>query len=76
LRNVSTKKQCAERGGMSVRHLERLISVGEGPPLIRLGARKVGIADDDFDSWLASRRVVPPGWRDYDEHRPSPEGGR
>ena len=47
---------------MSVRHLERLISLGEGPPLIRLGARKVGIADDDFDAWLASRRVVPPGF--------------
>ena len=66
MRSISTKKQCAKRGNMSVRHLERLISVGEGPPIIRLGVRKVGIADDDFDAWLASRRVVPPGVREGD----------
>jgi predicted DNA-binding transcriptional regulator AlpA len=66
LRSVSTKKQCAKRGGMSVRHLERLISVGEGPPLFRLGVRKIGIADDDFDAWLATRRVVPPGFKEGD----------
>jgi predicted DNA-binding transcriptional regulator AlpA len=48
---------------MSTRHLERLISDGKGPPLIRLGARKVGIADADWTAWLASRRVVPPGFK-------------
>jgi predicted DNA-binding transcriptional regulator AlpA len=60
--SIITKREAAKRGGISVRHLERLISVGEGPPLIRLGARKVGIADADWAAWIASRRVVPPGF--------------
>lgn len=64
---IITKKEAARRGSMSVRHLERLSSVGEGPPIIRLGVRKVGIADDDFDAWLASRRVVPPGHKEARE---------
>jgi predicted DNA-binding transcriptional regulator AlpA len=72
MRIISSKKQSAKRGGMSVRHLERLIADGEGPPLIRLGTRKIGIADDDFDAWLASRRVVPPGWRDSAPSVPTP----
>jgi predicted DNA-binding transcriptional regulator AlpA len=59
--NIFSKKVCAARAGMSERHLERLISLGEGPPIIRLGVRKIGIADEDFSAWLASRRVVPPG---------------
>jgi predicted DNA-binding transcriptional regulator AlpA len=58
---IITKKEAARRGSMSVRHLERLASVGEGPAIIRLGVRKVGIADGDFDAWIASRRVLPPG---------------
>jgi hypothetical protein len=61
---IITKKEAARRGSMSVRHLERLASIGEGPPIIRLGVRKVGIADGDFDAWLISRRVTPPGWVD------------
>jgi predicted DNA-binding transcriptional regulator AlpA len=63
MHSIISKRQCAERSGMSVRHLERLISVGEGPPLIRLGARKIGITDADWAAWLASRRVVPPGFK-------------
>ncbi len=50
--------------GRSVRHLERMIAVGEGPPIIKLGPRAVGIAEDDGEAWLASRRVTPPGWVD------------
>lgn len=61
---ISTKKTFAQRAGFSVRHLERLIANGEGPPTIRLGPRRVGIDDDDGDAWLASRRVLPPGWQD------------
>jgi predicted DNA-binding transcriptional regulator AlpA len=61
LQRIISKKEAARRGAMSTRHLERLISVGEGPPIIRLGVRKVGVADDDFDAWLTSRRVLPPG---------------
>jgi predicted DNA-binding transcriptional regulator AlpA len=50
--------------GRSVRHLERMIAIGEGPPIIKLGPRAVGISEADGEAWLASRRVVPPGWRD------------
>jgi predicted DNA-binding transcriptional regulator AlpA len=64
LRTISSKKKFADRCGISVRHLERLNSLGEGPPLIQLGPRRVGIADDDGDAWIESRRVLPPGWRD------------
>jgi predicted DNA-binding transcriptional regulator AlpA len=64
LRTISTKKEFAKRIGRSVRHLERLIAVGEGPPTIKLGPRAVGIDDDDGDVWIESRRVLPPGWRD------------
>jgi predicted DNA-binding transcriptional regulator AlpA len=65
VRRILSKKEFAEeRMGRSVRHLERMIAVGEGPPIIKLGPRAVGIAEDDGEAWLASRRVVPPGWRD------------
>jgi predicted DNA-binding transcriptional regulator AlpA len=64
MRTILSKRQFAERCGISVRHLERLNSFGKGPPLIQLGPRRVGIAEDDGEAWLASRRVVPPGWND------------
>ena len=64
MRRMFSKKQFAKRMNRSVRHLERMIAVGEGPPIIKLGPRAVGIAEDDGEAWLASRRVVPPGWRD------------
>ena len=64
MRRMFSKKQFAKRMNRSVRHLERLIAVGEGPPIIKLGTRAVGIAEEDGEAWLASRRVTPPGWRD------------
>jgi predicted DNA-binding transcriptional regulator AlpA len=64
VRQIISKKEFAERMGRSVRHLERMIAVGEGPPIIKLGPRAVGISEADGEAWLASRRVVPPGWRD------------
>ena len=65
MRRILSKKEFAEqRMGRSVRHLERMIAVGEGPPIIKLGPRAVGIAEDDGEVWLASRRVTPPGWVD------------
>jgi predicted DNA-binding transcriptional regulator AlpA len=64
VRRIISKKEFAKRMGRSVRHLERLIAVGEGPPIIKLGPRAVGIAKDDGDVWIELRRVLPPGWRD------------
>jgi excisionase family DNA binding protein len=56
-----TRKQAAERAAISLRHLERLIAVGEGPAVIRLGGRRVGIAEADLAAWLNSRRRPAPG---------------
>ena len=64
MKKILTKRQFADRIGRSVRHLERLISEGEGPPIVRLGPRAVGIDEDDGDAWVAARRMVPPGWND------------
>ena len=64
MKKILTKRQFADRIGRSVRHVERLISVGEGPPIVRLGLRAVGIDEADGDAWIAARRRVPPGWND------------
>ena len=64
MRTISSKKKFAARCGISERHLDRLNALGKGPPVIHLGPRRVGIAEDDGEAWIASRRVVPPGWRD------------
>ena len=64
MKKILTKRQFAERIGKSVRHLERLISQGKGPPTVKTGERAVGIAEDDGDRWVARRRKVPPGWKD------------
>jgi predicted DNA-binding transcriptional regulator AlpA len=64
MRTIQSKKKFAARCGISERHLDRLNALGKGPPVIQLGPRRVGIADDDGDAWIESRRVVPPGWRD------------
>jgi predicted DNA-binding transcriptional regulator AlpA len=53
---ILTKKEAAQRNRISLRLLERLIASGEGPPIIQLGARRVGIDEDDNDAWLRSRR--------------------
>jgi hypothetical protein len=36
MKTILTKKQFAERAGVSVRHLERLFAAGEGPPIVQL----------------------------------------
>jgi predicted DNA-binding transcriptional regulator AlpA len=58
LRRIISKKAFAERMGRSVRHLERMIAVGEGPPTIKLGPRAVGIAEDDGEAWLSRLRQL------------------
>ena len=53
---VLSKRRAAERDNISLRHLERLIANGEGPPLVRLGPHRVGIIEEDNDAWVRSRR--------------------
>jgi predicted DNA-binding transcriptional regulator AlpA len=64
VKTVSSIKQFAKRIGRSERHVQRIISEGEGPPVVSLGKRAVGIIDEDGDAWIAARRKTPPGWDD------------
>jgi predicted DNA-binding transcriptional regulator AlpA len=48
--------QVAERAGTTRRNIERLNAAGEGPRLIQVSARKVGVLEEDFVAWLHSRR--------------------
>jgi predicted DNA-binding transcriptional regulator AlpA len=57
-----SKKELAERIGRTTRHVERLISGGEGPPVIKLGVRAIGFDENDVAAWIAARRKAPPGW--------------
>jgi predicted DNA-binding transcriptional regulator AlpA len=58
---VISLNEAANRAGIVRRTLERVIAEGEGPAGVRLSARRVGIIEDDFKSWLASRRRPAPG---------------
>jgi predicted DNA-binding transcriptional regulator AlpA len=62
VRKILSKREFADRIGRSIRHLERLISVGQGPPLVKLGIRAVGIDEGDGEAWIAARRKIPAGW--------------
>ncbi|MGE0714097.1 MAG: helix-turn-helix transcriptional regulator [Alphaproteobacteria bacterium] len=43
-----------------MRTLERAIERGEGPPIVRLSERRVGILESDFAAWLLARRSPLP----------------
>jgi predicted DNA-binding transcriptional regulator AlpA len=60
---VLTLDQAAQRAGIVRRTLERLLAVGEGPATIQLSKRRVGIAENDLEAWLISRRRIPPGFK-------------
>jgi predicted DNA-binding transcriptional regulator AlpA len=58
---VLSLDQAAMRAGIVRRTLERLLAVGEGPSVIQLSKRRVGIAEADLQRWLNSRRRPAPG---------------
>ncbi len=58
---VLSLDQAAMRAGIVRRTLERLLAVGEGPATIQISRRRVGIAEDDLNAWLSSRRRPAPG---------------
>ena len=60
MNRVISFDEAAVRAGFSRRTLERLISVGEGPAVISLSARRKGILESDHDNWLTSRRRPAP----------------
>jgi predicted DNA-binding transcriptional regulator AlpA len=53
--------EAAKRCGIVRRSLERIISIGEGPPVIRISARRRGILESDLLEWAQGRRVPRPG---------------
>ena len=66
--NVMSRREAARRTNQSLRNLERLLARGEGPPIIHLSPRRIVIAEVDLSAGLASRRRVPPGFKE-DERR-------
>jgi predicted DNA-binding transcriptional regulator AlpA len=61
---ILTLKETARQDGVSLRHLQRLIATGEGPPTVELGPRRVGVIEADNQRWVMSRRRVPPGFKE------------
>ena len=58
---VLSYDEAAKRAGIVRRTLERLISIGEGPAVINVSARRRGIFESDLDAWLLARRRPAPG---------------
>ena len=58
---ILTMSEVAARLGCSRRTVERAISLGEGPALIRVSARRIGVSEPDFEAWVAGRRRPAPG---------------
>jgi hypothetical protein len=58
---VLSYNEAAARAGIVRRTLERLISLGVGPPVIVLSARRRGILEADLETWLLQRRRAVPG---------------
>ena len=54
---VLSPAETAKTLGLSEPVLERLRAAGEGPPWVRLSARRVGYRVADLAAWLESRRV-------------------
>ena len=53
--------EVAARLGCSRRTVERAISIGEGPTLTRISVGRIGVAEPDYEAWVASRRMPQPG---------------
>jgi predicted DNA-binding transcriptional regulator AlpA len=50
---VISEREAAQACGFSVVTLRRLISRGEGPPVVRLSERRRGIRIVDLKNWIA-----------------------
>ena len=57
---VLSYDQAAARAGIVRRTLERMISVGEGPAVIKISRRRRGILETDLEDWLLKRRRPAP----------------
>jgi hypothetical protein len=57
---VETLSEAAGKLHVSITTLRRLIAAGEGPPVLRLSARRLGIARRSRRAWLAARTAALP----------------
>ena len=57
---ILTLDQAAQRASITRRTLERLRAEGQAPPVVQLSKRRVGIAEEDLERWLRSRRRPAP----------------
>lgn len=73
---VLSYNEAAAKAGVVRRTLERLISVGEGPAVINISARRRGILDSDLEAWLLGRRRPAPGTASRGMARPAPVCGK
>jgi predicted DNA-binding transcriptional regulator AlpA len=53
---ILSLKETADRSNLSLRQLQRIIALGEGPATIQLSKRRVGIDEADHEAWLISRK--------------------
>jgi hypothetical protein len=51
---VRSLKETAELCGISLTTLRRRITVGKGPKVTKLSARRIGVRDDHREIWLDS----------------------
>lgn len=56
-RRIMSFAQWCELLGISAATGRRILARGEGPPVIRLSERRIGIDAHDNDSWLSSRKT-------------------
>jgi hypothetical protein len=52
---IHTLAEAAQISRVSLRTFERLISIGEGPPILKLSPRRRGVSDPALCAWLKSR---------------------
>jgi predicted DNA-binding transcriptional regulator AlpA len=52
---VLTLAQWADLNSISYAHAKRLIASGQGPKLIRLSERRIGVREDHNEQWQNSR---------------------
>lgn len=55
---IRSMRETAAILGVSLRQLQRMISMGDGPVVIRLSERRVGVSDADREAWVDARRRI------------------
>jgi predicted DNA-binding transcriptional regulator AlpA len=78
---VLSYDQCAARAGCVRRTFEREIAEGRGPAVVEISARRRGVLESDFETWLLGRRrpmltdpTPPPAKRGRGRPRKVPSG--